>query len=99
SGPFPPGLPEEGEMLRFVFRSSMALALLVDPCALLAQGVNIDHKPVGCIVVGKYPKMNACFTPACTLARARVYFRPVEGPPNWYYVNMKSDAPCHAGFL
>ncbi len=27
--------------------------------ALLAQGVNIDHKPVGCIVAGKYPKMNA----------------------------------------
>jgi hypothetical protein len=86
-------------MLRFAFRSSMALLLLVVPRALLAQGVNIDHKPVGCIVVGKYPKMNACFSPASTLARARVYFRPVEGPPNWYYVNMKSDAPCHAGFL
>jgi len=75
------------------------LVLLVVPRALLAQGVNIDHKPVGCIVAGKYPKMNACFSPASSLARARVYFRALDGPPNWYYVTMKSDSPCHAGFL
>jgi len=87
-------------MLRFAFRAGVALLLAVVPRAVLAQGgVNIDHKPVGCIVVGKYPKMNACFAPASVLARARVYFRPVEGPPNWYYVAMKSDAPCHAGFM
>jgi len=87
-------------MLRFAFRAGVALLLAVVPRAVLAQGgVNIDHKAVGCIVVGKYPKMNACFAPASALARARVYFQPVEGPPNWYYVAMKSDAPCHAGFL
>ena len=85
--------------MRFAFRSSVALVLLVVPRALLAQGVNIDHKPVGCIVAGKYPKMNACFSPASNLARARVYFRALDGPPNWYYVTMKSDSPCHAGFL
>jgi hypothetical protein len=49
-------------------------------------------------VVGKYPKMNACFSPAANLARARVYFRP-EGTPSWYYVEMKSDQPCFAGVL
>src|SRR3982751_3105546 len=63
-----------------------------------AQGVEIDHKAVGCIVVGKYPKMNACFTPGPNLARGRVYFRP-EGTTSWYYVDMKSDAPCYAGIL
>src|SRR5476651_1073554 len=57
-----------------------------------AQGVEIDHKAVGCIVVGKYPKMNVCFTPAPNLARGRVYFRP-EGTASWYYVDMKSDTP------
>jgi hypothetical protein len=72
--------------------------LLVPPVEALAQGVQIDHKAVGCIVAGKFPKMNACFNPASNVGRARVYFRP-EGAPSWYYVEMKSDAPCHAGVL
>src|SRR6266849_4110598 len=97
--PFPPGLAEEGDMLSFAFRPGVAFLLVVAPRALLAQGMNIDHKPVGCIVAGKYPKMNACFSPASSLARARVYFRAAQGPPNWYYVTMKSEAPCHTGFL
>jgi hypothetical protein len=63
-----------------------------------AEAVAIDHKAVGCIVVGKYPKMNACFTPAANLARSRVYFRP-EGVSSWYYVDMKSDQPCFTGTL
>jgi hypothetical protein len=68
------------------------------PTIALSQGLEIDHKAVGCIVVGKYPKMNACFTPAASLARSRVYFRP-EGTPSWYYVDMKSDQPCLSGTL
>jgi PKD domain-containing protein len=68
------------------------------PGLAAAQGVEIDHKQVGCIVVGKYPKMNACFTPASQVARSRVYFRP-EGTPSWYYVEMKSETPCYAGIL
>jgi PKD domain-containing protein len=68
------------------------------PTIARSQGLEIDHKAVGCIVVGKYPKMNACFTPAASLAQSRVYFRP-EGTPSWYYVNMKSDQPCLSGTL
>jgi PKD domain-containing protein len=68
------------------------------PTIARSQGIEIDHKAVGCIVVGKYPKMNACFTPAASLAQSRVYFRP-EGTPSWYYVNMKSDQPCLTGIL
>src|SRR5678815_2623529 len=68
------------------------------PSIALSQGLEIDHKAVGCIVVGKYPKMNACFTPVASLAQSRVYFRP-EGTPSWYYVNMKSDQPCLTGIL
>jgi hypothetical protein len=68
------------------------------PTIALSQGLEIDHKAVGCIVVGKYPKMNACFTPVASLARSRVYFRP-EGTPSWYYVDMKSDQPCLSGTL
>jgi len=68
------------------------------PTIARSQGLEIDHKAVGCIVVGKYPKMNACFTPVASLARSRVYFRP-EGTPSWYYVDMKSDQPCLSGTL
>jgi PKD domain len=78
---------------------SLGLALLVGAAsAARAQGVTIDHQAVACIVVGKYPKMNACFTPAAALARSRVYFRP-EGVTSWYYVDMKTDQPCFTGTL
>src|SRR4029077_19784599 len=76
------------------------LSLVVSVCAATArpEAVAIDHKAVGCIVVGKYPKMNACFSPAADLARSRVYFRP-EGVTSWYYVDMKSEQPCFTGTL
>ena len=76
----------------------LAAGLGLTPLVVSAQGVTIDHKAVGCIVVGKFPKMNACFTPAGSLARGRVYFRP-EGTPSWYYVEMKTDQPCYTGIL
>jgi hypothetical protein len=77
--------------------SGVALAVLI-PAVAQPQALEIDHKAVGCIVVGKYPKMNACFTPAANMARSRVYFRP-EGVASWYYVDMKSEQPCFTGTL
>jgi PKD domain-containing protein len=78
---------------------ALSLVLLVHGAATARpEAVAIDHKAVGCIVVGKYPKMNACFTPTAELARSRVYFRP-EGVASWYYVDMKSDQPCFTGTL
>jgi hypothetical protein len=62
------------------------------------SGIAIEHKAVECIVAGKFPKMSSCFAPSGDVARARVYFRP-EGVESWYYVEMKSDAPCLAGVL
>ncbi len=78
--------------------ASLVLLAAVVPVLPAEAQVEIDHKAVGCIVAGKFPKMNACFTPAASLAQARVYFRP-EGTPSWYYVDMKSDTPCWAGVL
>lgn len=73
--------------------------VVVLPVVAAGQGrIAIDHKAVDCIVAGKFPKMNSCFTPNSDVARARVYFRP-EGVQSWYYVEMKSDAPCMAGIL
>jgi hypothetical protein len=80
-------------------RVALSLAVLVASTATARpEAVAIDHKAVGCIIVGKYPKMNACFTPAADLARSRVYFRP-EGVASWYYVDMKSEQPCFTGTL
>jgi hypothetical protein len=83
-------------------KASLTLAcaglILAQAAATHADDLVIDHKAVGCIVVGKFPKMNACFSPAPNLARGRVYFRP-EGTPSWYYVEMKTDQPCWAGIL
>ncbi len=77
---------------------ALATVAILAPAAASPQGLEIDHKAVGCIVVGKYPKMNACFTPASNVARGRVYFRP-EGVTSWYYVEMKTDQPCYTGVL
>jgi hypothetical protein len=84
-----------------MIRRGIALALVLVVSSAVSsrsEAVAIDHKAVGCIVVGKYPKMNACFTPTSDVARSRVYFRP-EGVASWYYVDMKSDQPCFAGTL
>jgi hypothetical protein len=77
----------------------LGFVVLLSPSALRAQGVAIDHVKVGCIVAGKYPNLKACFAPVSSLARARVYFRVADAPPDWYYVEMASSDPCHAGVL
>lgn len=84
-------------MARFLVCGVLVLPLLA-PAAGLAQPVTIDHQEVGCIVAGKFPKMNACFAPASAAKRPRVYFRP-ETTSTWYYVEMTSDAPCFTGVL
>jgi hypothetical protein len=77
-----------------------ALALVGLPSVALAQGVAIDHKPVGCIVAGKHPKLLACFNPAAKVAKAKAFFQSGDPTtPHWHYVEMKSDAPCFAGVL
>lgn len=79
--------------------SVVVAAVLEASGSSAAQGVSIDHRPVACIVAGKYPRLNACFAPSSTLARARVYFRKADAPADWFYVEMKSDAPCFQGVL
>ena len=79
-------------MIRRGFR--LGLALVVGAaCAAHSQGVTIDHKAVACIVAGKYPRMNACFTPTADLARSRVYFRP-EGVKNNVADDDDRDKSC-----
>lgn len=77
----------------------LGLLALLSPAVLRAEGVTIVHRTVGCFVAGKYPRLAACFAPVPRLARARVYFRVADAAPDWYYVEMASDAPCYAGVL
>lgn len=70
----------------------------VAPAGAFAQGLAIDHKEVRCIVAGKFPRFDACFNPSGDVARARVYFR-AEGGPHWYFVDMKTSAPCFTTVL
>ena len=60
--------------------------------------LTIQHQPVHCLVAGKYPELDACFEPSARVARARVYFRGA-GAGDWYYVEMKAEAPCYRGVL
>ena len=56
--------------------------------------------PSRCIVAGQYPRLNACFAPAVQpRPRPRLLPRVADAPPDWYYVEMASDSPCHAGIL
>jgi PKD repeat protein len=79
--------------------SLLAAAALVSlATAAHAASPAIDHSEIKCLVVGKYRKMPAKFSPA-DVAQPRVYFRP-EGVPSWYYVEMKPEDPLgHVGVL
>jgi uncharacterized repeat protein (TIGR02543 family) len=72
--------------------------LLSAPAGLQAQGPAVEHRGVGCIVAGRYPKLDACFAPAEDVAQARAYFR-LEGTAIWYFVAMQREGSCHSGVL
>jgi hypothetical protein len=58
----------------------------------------IDHREVSCVVAGKFPRFEARFDPADTVARAQLHFKP-EGWPHWYSVPMKQEGASFLGVL
>lgn len=76
----------------------LEVLLLVTLSSLQAQAVAINHKPVGCVVAGKLPRLESGFEPAAAVAQARVYFR-AGGTPNWYFVAMTPDGKSFQGVL
>jgi hypothetical protein len=48
---------------------------------------NITHEPVGCLVAGQFPLIEATIEPAASVARARVYFKSALGSA-YYFVEM-----------
>jgi len=84
---------------RFTLGSvAVALFPLLGPTAAPAQEVVIAHDAIECIVAGKFPKLDACFTPVSQVGKARVYFRP-ETLTTWFYVEMTAEEACHTGVL
>jgi hypothetical protein len=70
------------------------------PPAARAEGapVSIDHRDVGCVVAGQYPKFEACFSPDESVGRGRVLFR-AAGTDPWYYVDMSREGACYSAIL
>jgi cell division septation protein DedD len=66
--------------------------------AAAPSALEIEHQAPACVAAGKYARLDACFRPASTLARARVYFRK-GGTTDWFYVEMTPNAPCHRALL
>ena len=58
----PTGPPGKDDMRKAAF--VLGLIGCMSPATLQAEGVAIDHRTVGCVVAGQYPRLNACFAPA-----------------------------------
>jgi hypothetical protein len=63
-----------------------------------AARLAIDHTPVGCVLVGKFPRFEAGITPSNEVGATRVLFRP-EGIKHWYSVTMKPEGDAFEGVL
>jgi hypothetical protein len=72
-----------------ILRALPVIVLVACPAAG-AEALVIDHTPVACMVVGRYPEIAARLVPSQTVAKARVYFR-ADNAPNWSSVEMRVE--------
>jgi hypothetical protein len=73
----------------------LALAVSQDPAR--SEGVAIEHTAVECVVAGRYPAFSACFSPAQSLVRARIYYRLGQRP--WQFVALVPEGACFSAVL
>jgi hypothetical protein len=80
--------------------SLAALTLLALVCAPQASGqtLTIDHRPSGCAVAEKFPRLDARFAPIENIAAARIVFQP-EKSDQWWSVTMKPEGLSYFGVL
>jgi hypothetical protein len=79
----------------------LSCALLVSFVASVPAGAEapaIQHEPVACVVAGRFPRLEARFAPAESVARARVQFQ-AEGGRHWYGVAMKPGGTAFSAVL
>ena len=75
-----------------------AAGLIIIASRANAQAPSIEHSPVACAVAGRFPRMEARFTPAEKVAAARVLFQG-ENVKEWYAVAMKAEGAAFSGVL
>ena len=63
-----------------------------------AQTPTIDHQPVGCVVADRFPRLEARFASADTVAAARAVFQGAN-VEQWYSVAMKPEGAAYFGTL
>jgi hypothetical protein len=68
------------------------------PALARGEGPVIDHRPIGCIEAGHFPRMTVRLGPPAAISRARLYFR-AQGTPNWYYLGMQAEGNVFSGVL
>jgi hypothetical protein len=61
-------------------------------------GIVIDHTPVGCLLEGQHALIEARFSPASDLAKARVFFKSVLAS-GFYFVEMEASGADQQGRL
>jgi len=60
--------------------------------------LTIQHTPPACARAGLPARVDACFQPASSLGRARVYFRCSAGQP-WRFASLRPQGECFVGAL
>jgi hypothetical protein len=81
--------------------SSLVILLAASPLAPAAQdpqALSLVHSPVGCMVAGTNPQLEAGLNPAENVQAGRVYFRSALGD-SFYYVEMTPAGGHYVGVL
>lgn len=90
--------PRVMQLYESVKSTSVPAPAKAAPAEGASSRLGVEHTKIDCFVAGRFPRVDACFSPPTEVARARLYFRPGAAGP-WYYVDMTSASACHAGVL
>ena len=74
------------------------LLVLGAPASGRSESLVITHDPIGCVVAGGFPRVEADVAPGRDVARARVHFR-AHGTRHWYFVEMTPTEGSFVGTL
>jgi hypothetical protein len=84
--------------MRLTILTTFLAAALCRAALGASAPVTIEHQRVGCVVSGKFPRLESRMDPADAVAHARLYFR-AEAGSAWYFVEMKRAAAVFQGVL
>jgi len=63
-----------------------------------AEGVAIVHQPVGCLLAGEYPVLEAAAEDSSSVMKMRIYFKSGLGT-EWYFIEMEPSEGGFRGYL